>query len=117
MWQDELRKKIHISAEKERARELRKSRWWQTLIRSASCYYCGKSLPPDEVTMDHILPVSRGGRSTRGNVAPACKDCNTRKQSLTPPEWYDWLQDHSDDRTLVGNGCQKREAVSRIRSC
>ena len=96
MWHDDLKKKIHISVEKEKARELRKSRWWQTLITSANCYYCEVKLAPSEVTMDHILPISRGGKSTRGNVVPACKSCNTKKQSLTPVEWHDWLQQQAE---------------------
>ena len=41
--------------------------------------------------MDHVVPLGRGGRSVRGNVVPACKDCNSRKQSLLPVEWQDYL--------------------------
>ena len=41
--------------------------------------------------MDHVVPLGRGGRSVRGNVVPACKDCNARKQSLLPVEWQDYL--------------------------
>ena len=92
MWDNELKKKIHISVEKEKARDLRKSRWWQNLIRNTSCYYCEASLSPEEVTMDHIVPVSRGGKSTRGNVAPCCKECNSMKKSLTPVEWISWRE-------------------------
>ena len=36
--------------------------------------------------MDHVVPVARGGRSVRGNVAPSCKACNNRKKLLTPAE-------------------------------
>ena len=36
--------------------------------------------------MDHVVPVARGGRSTRGNVVPACKPCNNEKKLLTPAE-------------------------------
>jgi len=31
--------------------------------------------------MDHLVPLSRGGRSNKGNLVPACKDCNNRKKS------------------------------------
>jgi len=41
--------------------------------------------------MDHVVPLGRGGRSVRGNVVPACKDCNSRKQSLLPVEWQAYL--------------------------
>jgi 5-methylcytosine-specific restriction endonuclease McrA len=44
------------------------------------------------LTMDHLVPLGRGGRSARGNVVAACKDCNTRKQSLVPVEWQEYLQ-------------------------
>ena len=56
-----------IKKEKEKAKTLRQSRWWQTLITNATCYYCTKLLSPKEVTMDHIVPLSKGGRSTKSN--------------------------------------------------
>ena len=36
--------------------------------------------------MDHVVPVARGGRSTKGNVVASCKACNTAKKLLTPAE-------------------------------
>ena len=36
--------------------------------------------------MDHAVPVARGGTSTRGNVVPACSNCNKTKKHLTPAE-------------------------------
>ena len=36
--------------------------------------------------MDHIVPVARGGKSTRGNIVACCKECNNRKKYLTPAE-------------------------------
>ena len=77
--------------EKEKARELRRTRWWQNKIQQAKCYYCQVSLNTSTATMDHIVPISRGGRSVRGNVVPACKECNTQKRYLTPVEWSDYL--------------------------
>ena len=41
--------------------------------------------------MDHLVPLGRGGRSTRGNVVPSCKDCNTQKKRLVPIEWQAYL--------------------------
>lgn len=41
--------------------------------------------------MDHVVPLVRGGRSTRGNVVPACKTCNNKKQLLLPVEWEEYL--------------------------
>jgi len=76
----------HVARERERARELRKSSWWQRKIQPGICAYCGKKFPPKELTLDHIVPVARGGRSSKGNVAPACKACNNEKKLLTPAE-------------------------------
>jgi 5-methylcytosine-specific restriction endonuclease McrA len=80
MYHYEMNEQI-IKKEKAAARELRHSRWWQTKISNQPrCHYCSKSLRKDECTMDHVLPISRGGRSTKGNVVIACKDCNNLKK-------------------------------------
>ncbi len=42
--------------------------------------------------MDHVVPLVRGGRSTKGNVVPCCKDCNSKKKYLLPVEWVDYLK-------------------------
>ena len=42
--------------------------------------------------MDHVVPLSRGGLTVKSNVVPCCKDCNSRKQSLLPIEWDDYLE-------------------------
>ncbi|HSR10294.1 MAG TPA: HNH endonuclease [Thermodesulfobacteriota bacterium] len=80
-----------IRREKAKARELRKTRWWQQKIARGVCDYCGRKFPPAELTMDHIVPVIRGGKTTRGNVAPACKECNNKKKYLLPMEWEEYL--------------------------
>ena len=77
----------HIQRERERARELRQSRWWQTLAAAGRCYYCEAQVVKAEVTMDHIVPVGQGGTSTKGNVVVACKKCNTAKRDMTAAEW------------------------------
>ena len=59
----------HIARERARARELRKSAWWQRKTSRGLCAYCGNRFPAKELTMDHIVPVSRGGRSN--NIFPA----------------------------------------------
>ncbi|MDR6563713.1 MULTISPECIES: HNH endonuclease [Arcicella] len=47
------------------------------------CQYCGT---PEDLTLDHVLPKSRGGRTSWDNLATACKRCNSRKGDLTPEE-------------------------------
>jgi 5-methylcytosine-specific restriction endonuclease McrA len=81
-----------IRREKEKARELRRSRWWKNRVANGTCHYCGGHFPPDELTMDHLVPIVRGGRSVRGNVAPACKECNNRKKHMLPLEWDEYLE-------------------------
>jgi len=81
-----------IRRERERARELRKGQEWKNRIAKGLCHYCGRQVPPKELTLDHLVPLARGGRSTRGNCVPACKDCNNRKKDLLPLEWEDYLR-------------------------
>jgi hypothetical protein len=49
------------------------------------CVYCGRVLPPEELTVDHVQPVMRGGDGSDGNLVTACRSCNTRKGAA--PAW------------------------------
>ena len=51
-----------------------------------TCMYCGKQPGPEELTIDHVMPKSRGGKSTWENCALACMPCNTKKANKTPEE-------------------------------
>jgi 5-methylcytosine-specific restriction endonuclease McrA len=51
-----------------------------------SCQYCGKRHHPRELTLDHVIPRSRGGGTSWRNVVAACAPCNRRKGRLTPDE-------------------------------
>jgi 5-methylcytosine-specific restriction endonuclease McrA len=44
-----------------------------------TCQYCGDALPPSDLTLDHVIPRSRGGNSTWENLVACCHDCNRRK--------------------------------------
>ncbi|MBU0479736.1 MAG: HNH endonuclease [Proteobacteria bacterium] len=85
-----------IRREKSRARELRKSRWWQNRISAGKCEYCGKGVHPKELTMDHVIPLARGGRSEKNNLVPCCKECNSKKKSALPQEWDEYVQGFGD---------------------
>ncbi len=50
---------------------------------SSRCQYCGGR---DRLTIDHVLPKSRGGRDAWDNLVAACVPCNNRKGSMTPTE-------------------------------
>jgi 5-methylcytosine-specific restriction protein A len=84
--------KGEISHEKQKARKLRQAAWWKRKISKGICYYCGRSVAPRDLTMDHIVPLTRGGKSTKGNLVPACKECNSKKKYLLPIEWEEYLQ-------------------------
>lgn len=81
-----------IRQEKDKARALKASQWWKRKCAKGVCHYCGTSVRPAELTMDHIVPLSRGGRSTKGNVAACCKDCNNKKKGMLPIEWEEYIE-------------------------
>lgn len=69
----------HQKREKAKARELRTSQWWRQQVGPGVCYYCQGKFSAKELTMDHLLPIIRGGKSTKKNCVPCCKECNNRK--------------------------------------
>lgn len=81
-----------LKRERARARQLRQSPWWKRRLATGICYYCRRQVGGRALTMDHLVPLGRGGRSARGNVVPACKDCNNRKKTLLPVEWSEYLE-------------------------
>jgi len=85
-WIDIRKDERHVAVEREKARALRKSLWWRQQIQAGVCHYCGKHVGAEALTMDHIVPVARGGCSAKGNVVPACGACNKTKKYLTPAE-------------------------------
>lgn len=52
----------------------------------ATCQYCGSKSLAGELTLDHVVPRSRGGASTWENLVASCKRCNNRKRDRTPAE-------------------------------
>jgi 5-methylcytosine-specific restriction protein A len=83
-WIDIQKDPKHMAREKEKARELKNSQWWKNILGKGVCHYCQKIFPGSQLTMDHIVPVSRGGKSTKSNVVPSCRECNQNKKYLTP---------------------------------
>ena len=80
-----------IKRERHKARTLKASQWWKRRLAKGVCHYCGCVTPPSELTMDHIVPLARGGKSIKGNVVTACKKCNIKKKQLLPMEWEEYL--------------------------
>ncbi len=81
-----------LRREKEKARSLRRTHWWNRKIQGGLCYYCHREVGREQLTMDHVVPLSRGGKSKKGNIVPACKECNNKKRSLLPIEWEEYLR-------------------------
>ena len=85
-WIDINPDPAHVKRERAKARALRASNWWQGELQKGVCHYCHRHVGRENLTMDHVIPVSRGGTSTRGNCVPCCKECNNKKKYLTPAE-------------------------------
>ncbi len=81
-----------IAREKAKARELRHSQWWKRRRSSGLCHYCGRGFPPGELTMDHVIPLIRGGKTVKSNLVPCCEECNAKKKYLLPVEWEEYIE-------------------------
>ena len=75
-----------IKKERAKARELKRTPWWKDLLYKGTCHYCGEQFQADQLSMDHIVPLARGGKSTKGNIVPSCMECNRKKKLETPAE-------------------------------
>lgn len=82
----------HQVRERNRARELRRSQWWKNQRGKGVCYYCRRRVAPKALTMDHIVPIVRSGKTTKTNVVPCCGKCNRQKKNLLPVEWQQYLE-------------------------
>jgi 5-methylcytosine-specific restriction endonuclease McrA len=80
-----LRRRAYVNVR--RRREASGSKRVRIYIRDGfRCQYCGERKNPVELTLDHILPRSRGGNGSAINVVTACFACNQRKGNRTPEE-------------------------------
>lgn len=67
-----------------------KSKKKQKLIKDFDlcCWWCGKCLPEEKLTIEHLRPLSRGGSNALENLRLTCFSCNnSRRNSLYPPGW------------------------------
>jgi len=80
-----IRRRIYINVR--RRREASSMKRLRIYMRDKfRCQYCGEKRPAGELTLDHILPRSRGGDNSPVNVVTACVACNNRKGDRTPAE-------------------------------
>src|SRR4051794_6630564 len=75
---------LRIKKEREKARKAKQSQWWRDRLNAGICHYCQKKFKPAELTLDHVVPLARGGKSQPGNMVPACAECNRSKRLDTP---------------------------------
>jgi 5-methylcytosine-specific restriction endonuclease McrA len=80
----------HASAQHKRRAKLKQNGVFDISIKelkrlySAHCFYCGSKGP---ITLDHIIPIARGGRHSIGNLIAACRSCNSSKNDRLIVEW------------------------------
>lgn len=55
------------------------------------CTYCGRKLTTETATVDHVLAFSRGGYERRSNLTIACRECNSRKGSMSREDFLKLL--------------------------
>lgn len=67
------------------------------LYDSANCHYCGCETPVSSRTVDHKMPLARGGGHTASNLVMACFSCNSAKRSLTEEEFLKKRKEITDD--------------------
>jgi len=67
-------------------------------LRHGRCFWCGHQFTKNsKVTIDHVIPFSRGGTDTIDNLQVCCRECNHMKGHLFPDEWIERLE-HVIDR-------------------
>lgn len=60
----------------------------QALFAKAThCAYCTQLMHPRDKTLDHVVPVAKGGKHSITNAVIACRSCNSRKGARTPDQW------------------------------
>jgi len=73
-----------LKRERTKARELRRTPWWRERLARGVCHYCNLKFDSELLTMDHIVPIARGGESVKSNIVLSCKSCNSKKGLGTP---------------------------------
>lgn len=72
------------------------------------CAYCGKKA--DRLTMDHVIPLAKGGKHSKDNIIPACRHCNCTKEARTPEQWTGLYFDIGGNQVNTKDTCRVRMA-------
>lgn len=88
-WREQNPAKVLNANHLRRTRKLKNGLFLVTVkelnkLYSSACVYCGSE---DGIQMDHVVPLSRGGRHSIGNLVPACSKCNLSKGNKYLAEW------------------------------
>ena len=81
-----------------------------------SCQYCGRCCPTHELTFDHVVPRSRGGRTTWSNVVTACQSCNLLK-GQPPAAAVGAVSQKSTSASRRHSRCRRMGGLSRPIIC
>ena len=91
-WRDKNRVKQTIYTQSKRAKKKQNGTFVilekeAQKLRTNPCFYCGSF---DDPTVDHLIPLNRGGVNSIGNMVTACRRCNSSKQDKLKVEWEQW---------------------------
>lgn len=87
-----VRDQIRVARLRSQGGDFSRQDWNNVLVLFANaCAYCG--LRDCRLTVEHLVPVSKGGKTVRGNIVPACYSCNASKQDKG---LYDFVPDRHD---------------------
>jgi len=97
-WETKVPAVIMLKTMARHARRPRFSKYNVQLRDLFTCQYCSVSFEPNILTLDHVLPISKGGKTSWTNIVCACQSCNNRKSdklNITPirtpyiPDYWD----------------------------
>lgn len=78
-WETRVPAVIMLKEMHRRRRSPRFSRYNVNLRDMFSCQYCNTQFPQSQLTLDHVLPISKGGKTNWENIVSACNPCNGKK--------------------------------------
>jgi 5-methylcytosine-specific restriction endonuclease McrA len=93
-WAHRNREHCRLNSEAYRIRKiaapgtLTKQQWFEVIAKHDwCCAYCGEPLNHNTLSMDHVIPLARGGSHEAANIVPACRACNASKGKKLLGEW------------------------------
>lgn len=81
------------------------------------CFYCGKNLKYRQITLDHFVPLSKGGKDEIFNLVTSCKKCNKLKADILPENFSDTILHlfikAVNDGKIIGKGINMDNKILR----